>query len=251
MAAICGCMIPDASDQETIEDFRTEYDGWEDRVDTPERYHGWEAQAAHLRCKYNVPEKRACVVALKQEGAPGTVISDILDVTESTVSGHFTDFKTALSRQEDLRDIMGPHPWDDYDSYDPNMWLPLARVSFEYNEIAGSRSLKLFVDRVGNAVESEFLLVDRKTMPTEIRGEVTTTKTRSAMSGTETVISKLTRGFRRDKDTVAHLILLYNGHFDPRGGPEHYTSMRQDRIQSIAETINGDTSLLLETLDID
>mgnify|MGYP006272406543 CR=1 FL=1 len=230
------------------EDLRERYSGWETSVDHPQRYAGWETQAAHLHTSYNVPEKRACVVALKQAGAPGTDISAILGITEGTVSNHFSQFRESLTQYEDLLDVMGPHPWEGHEGYDPNMWLSLARVSYGIPDSDGIHTLKLFYDRVGNAVEEEYLLVDRKTAPTDIAGEVSTTVTRSAMSGHRTVISKLTRGFREDITVVANLALVYNGYFDPDGAPHHHTSLRDDRIEELVHRISGDTEGLVDQL---
>lgn len=228
--------MTDLSDEELADRLADEFDGWEDRVENPQHYHGWPVQAAHLHTRYDIAKMRACVVALKQEGAANKTIAQILDRGESTVSEHFSAFRERLQTSEDLRDVMGPHPWPEYEGFDPNMWLPITSVTYEYADAdIDERTLKLFHERVGNAVENEYLIVDRKVEATDYAGETRTTITRSAVSGSETAIDKLTRSFRRDEDTVGHLALVYNGFFDPKGAPPHYTPMRRDRIQTVAE----------------
>jgi len=154
-----------------------------------DRYHtGWRAHANYLTKHTPLSERQAEIVALKKTGHSTNEISEILTLYPDTIEDHWTDALDQCHRAQTLCTVMGPHPWGDSDTRQPDEiddtpWNLLSSGAISYSDESRTRvELELYHGE-SNPMSNMYLLVEREIVDTASY-ETTTKEQRSAHEST-------------------------------------------------------------------
>lgn len=149
------------------------------------RYHaGWRHYATYLAERTPLSGQQAEILALRKTGHSTEEAAKILTLSSDTIEDHWDDVLEQWDRAQELCTIMGPYPWGDSETRQPDViddtpWNLVSSAAMDYPDEERTRiELRLYY---GKSLPTGhlYLLVERETVDTADHA-TTTTQHRSA-----------------------------------------------------------------------